>query len=140
RLWHAGVEKDGRARPGKARRGRDRKPVIAVARANEARQVMRAVVEQTRDVDPLVPRERGEAGVSAAERLEAAEKPLALVLGQHLRDAEARGEGLQIDERRRRVGGRELAQQGGDLSNIRHSLRPRSSCPALMECGAPSKR
>ncbi len=111
---HARMQEDPRRGPGEPRRRGDRKPVIAVAGAEQRRLPGGPRGQELGRARPGGAGERHEAGIGAAQRLEATEHPDALVLGEDLRHAEPPRQGRQGAQGRRRIGRIELAQEGGD--------------------------
>src|SRR3546814_6666250 len=74
--------------------------MVAVARADQHRQVCLrpGPAQQIRDIGAGGARERPQTGIGSAERLEAAERPAAFVLGVNSRDAKpGRGFGQDFE-------------------------------------------
>ena len=89
--------------------------MIAVASADQGGQSGAAGggIAEIGDIRPGRAGQSAQAGIDAAERLEAAEQTASLVLGENLRDAELCGEFAKIEERRRRIGWRQRQQLAG---------------------------
>lgn len=103
-------QKNPRLRPGALCRGGDRKPVIAIAGAEQRRQIWRRTGNKTGNVAAAGAGQRAQPGIGAAEGFEAAERPTAFVLGENLRDPESGRQTRQIEQRRRGIGRRQAQQ------------------------------
>src|SRR5262245_6745710 len=109
--------------------------MIAVACADQRREIARAQGHEARDVRPLQTRQRFQAGVSPAERLETPEHAGAFVLRKELTDAKLGRERAQVEQRRYRISGRQTQQILCCGLGTAEKIRPGHASHYSLTCG-----